>query len=88
MRTYSTYEAKAKFSELLGEVRAGRAVLITYRGQEVAIVRPWPPPSDDMTARFELLTARGVLGPARKFEALQPVSRSAGALERFLEDRE
>ena len=37
---YSTYEAKARFSEILRKVRAGRRVTISYRGEEIAEVRP------------------------------------------------
>ena len=38
--TYSTYEAKAKFSEVMRKVRAGQRVVIAYRGEEVAEIRP------------------------------------------------
>ena len=34
--TYSTYEAKAKFSEVIRKVRAGQRVVIAYRGEEIA----------------------------------------------------
>ena len=34
--TYSTYEAKAKFSEIMRKVREGKHVYISYRGKEVA----------------------------------------------------
>ena len=37
---YSTYEAKAHFSEILRKVRSGRPVRISYRGEEIAEVRP------------------------------------------------
>jgi len=40
METYSTYEAKAKFSEVIRKVRAGQTVRIAYRGEEIAEVRP------------------------------------------------
>lgn len=36
--TYSTYEAKARFSEIIRKVRSGKHVRITYRGREVAEV--------------------------------------------------
>ena len=38
--TYSTYEAKARFSEILRRVREGRSVNITYHGEVVAEIRP------------------------------------------------
>ena len=34
-KTYSTYEAKAKFSEILRKIRGGESVYVTYRG------KPW-----------------------------------------------
>ncbi|MBT9586513.1 type II toxin-antitoxin system prevent-host-death family antitoxin [bacterium] len=53
--TYSTYEAKARLSELLRKVRAGQVVTLTHRGEPIVeragvIVRlathpatsPWP----------------------------------------------
>jgi antitoxin (DNA-binding transcriptional repressor) of toxin-antitoxin stability system len=36
---YSTYEAKARFSEVIRKVRAGQRVVIAYRGAEVAEIR-------------------------------------------------
>ena len=34
--TYSTYEAKTKFSEVIRKVRAGQRIVIAYRGEEIA----------------------------------------------------
>ena len=45
--TYSTYEAKARFSEVLRQVRAGTTVTVTYRGEPVAEIRPIEPPAHD-----------------------------------------
>ena len=36
--TYSTYEAKARFSEIIRKIRSGKHVRITYRAREVAEV--------------------------------------------------
>ncbi len=33
---YSTYEAKARFSELPRKVRDGASMIVIYRGEEVA----------------------------------------------------
>jgi prevent-host-death family protein len=38
--TYSTYEAKAKFSEVMRKVRAGQRIVIAYHGEEIAEIRP------------------------------------------------
>ena len=39
-KTYSTYDAKARFSEILRKVRSGQTVRITYHSEEVAEIRP------------------------------------------------
>ena len=39
-QTYSTYEAKAKFSEVMRKVRAGQRIVIAYRGEKIAEIRP------------------------------------------------
>lgn len=39
MPTFSIYEPKARFSEVMRMVREGRPVTITYRGDPVALVR-------------------------------------------------
>ena len=38
--TFSTYDAKARFSEVLRRVREGRTVTVTYQGEPVAEIRP------------------------------------------------
>ena len=38
--TYSLYEAKAKFSEVMRKVRAGQRIVIAYRREEIAEIRP------------------------------------------------
>lgn len=86
--TYSTYEAKARFSELLRRVREGRVVTITYHGEPVAEVRPLES-AGGTEARLERLRERGVLIPAPDPDRpIEPVARRPGALQRFLEERE
>jgi prevent-host-death family protein len=84
--SYSTYDAKARFSELLRKVRSGRSVTITYRGEPVAEIRPIQRP-DSSEARIEQLGERGLVTPRPPREPLTPVVRRRGALQRFLEDR-
>jgi prevent-host-death family protein len=86
--TYSTYEAKARFSELLRKVRSGRSVTITYHGEPVAELRPIEPAAG-LEAHIERLAERGVVTarPERR-GALEPVARRPGALRRFLEERD
>jgi prevent-host-death family protein len=86
MSTYSTYDAKAKFSEILRQVRAGKRVVISYRGEEVAEIRPLEKKS--LAASLGDLTQQGILGPlAEPRRKLAPVVRKKGALARFLESR-
>jgi prevent-host-death family protein len=86
--SYSTYEAKARFSELLRKVRSGRSVTITYHGEPVAELRPIPA-AGTVAARIDQLTERGLVTarPAVRPEP-EPVVRRAGALRRFLAERD
>ncbi len=89
MVTYSTYEAKARFSELLRLVREGQTVTVSYRGEPVAEVRPIPPPPRDILERLDDLQRRGVLTSSDEQRvSLRPVARRPGALDRFLAERE
>lgn len=90
-KTYSTYEAKAKFSELLRRVRErGETVTVTYHGEPVAEVRPIQPPGGDgLEARLRDLEKEGVLVRApRPVGRVRRVARRPGALNRFLADRD
>jgi prevent-host-death family protein len=84
---YSTYEAKARFSELLRKVREGRTVTITYHGDPVAEIRPLTR-EEDLDSRKASLAARGLLVRGSGLRGkLRPLARRPGALQRFLEDR-
>lgn len=85
--TYSTYEAKARFSELLRKVREGETVTVTYHGEPVAQIRPIPK-AEGIEARVDELRRTGQMtGAAERRGGLEPVARRPGALRRFLEDR-
>ena len=86
--TYSTYEAKARFSEVLRQVRAGKTITVSYRGEPVAEIRPIQTPPVTMEERLDELERRGIL--VRSDEPRQPlcaVERRPGALDRFLAER-
>ena len=86
--TYSTYEAKARFAEVIRQVREGKTVTVSYRGEPVAEIRPIQPEAATIEERLDDLERRGVLvrsSLARR--PLQAVARRAGALERFLAER-
>ncbi len=85
---YSTYEAKARFSEVLRLVREGASVTVTYRGQPVAEIRPIEPRAGSVEEHFAELERRGVCTPARDPESpLVPGSPNPGGLARFLAER-
>jgi prevent-host-death family protein len=87
--TYSTYEAKARFSEVMRKVRAGQRVLIAYRGETIAEIRPLEEREKGLEASLPRLEHEGVLSRRRQpTGALRPVAKKPGALARFLESRE
>ena len=87
-RTFSTYDAKARFSEVIRHVRGGERVVVTWHGQPVAEIRPIET-VDTFPARLESMVAEGTLTyAAGGAGALQPVAPRSGALDRFLEERE
>ncbi len=88
-KIYSTYEAKAKFSEVLRQVRAGKSVVISLRGVPVAEMRPIARTEEGLAGVVSRLRGQGLLvrQPAGS-KPLLPVSRKTGALKRFLEDRD
>ncbi len=88
-RIYSIYEAKARFSEVIREVREGETITISYRGQPVAEIRAIEPSETPTLAdRIDLLERRGALvrsvWPRRDFKK---VADKPGALARFLAER-
>ncbi len=86
--TYSTYDAKAKFSEVMRRVRDGETVIVSYRGDPVAEIKPIERQKTSLEERMADLERRGVLVPARgPRKSFKPSARRPGALKRFLEDR-
>lgn len=87
--SYSLYEAKARLSALVRQVREGRRIVITLHGRPVAELRPLQPKGGRLEARIAELSDRGILAPAKNPRApLKPGARKAGALKRFLESRD
>lgn len=91
---YSIYDAKAKLSALVRQVREGKSVVITVHGEPVAELRPYQKAERKQTLeeRIAELTARGVITPSDR----QPGDPNAfpvgthvpGALQRFLDERD
>lgn len=89
MKTYSTYEAKAKFSEILRQVRQGRTIRVSYHGAPVAEIRPIGGTDADLARRLERLEESGVLiRPPEPAGTLSVVRRRPGSLDRFLDERD
>ncbi len=86
--TYSTYEAKARLSELLDRVRKGDVVTITHRGKPVAEVRPIERLQTSLSERLADLQRAGVISLPRGPRSFRPLVRRPGALRRFLKSRE
>jgi prevent-host-death family protein len=85
---YSSYDAKARFSEIMRRVRAGHRVLISYRGETVAEVRPVYS-TGRLDRALRELEHEGILDTPRAPDGkLEPLGEAPGALARFLESRE
>ena len=87
--TFSVYDAKARFSEVIRRVRSGRRVFVTYRGERVAEIRPVEHEDEGLELRLKRLEAEGQLGaPAKPRGEMKLVAKRPGALARFLEERD
>jgi len=87
--TYSTYEAKARLSEILRKVEGGRTVRISRHGRAIAEIRPISESTGGLAKRVADLTDRGVIVRGRNGAGRPvPVAKRPGALDRFLVDRD
>lgn len=91
---YSIYDAKAKLSALVRQVREGQTFVITVHGEPVAELRPIEKPSRAQTfdERIGELKAQGAIIPSKRAPGEKPHfkigKRKPGALKRFLEERD
>ncbi len=91
---HNLYDAKARLSALVKQVREGRTVIITVHGQPAAELRPIDPTArpQSLEERLSELSARGVLLPPKRAAGSKdsyPVgTKRVGALKRFLDERE
>lgn len=89
IKSYSTWEAKTHFSEILRQVREGKTVYISYRGERVAEIRPIASTELSLQERLASMETANVLEPAsRPLTTIEPIVRREGALARFLESRD
>ena len=85
---YSTYDAKARFSEVMRLVREGGTVTVTYRGDPVAEIRPIERGAKSVEEHFAELEKRGILVPAEDpHSPLRAGPPTPGGLARFLAER-
>ena len=85
---YSTYEAKARFSEVIRQVRDGRTVTVSYRGEPVAEIRAIRREPETLEARLDALERQGIIVPSAPPKTpFALLERRPGALKRFLDER-
>lgn len=86
--TYSTYDAKARFSEVIRKVRRGKRVVIEYHGEPVAEILPIAVGTRPFAEHVASLERAGAIAPAPGGSTYRPVTRRPGGLKRFLKERE
>lgn len=85
---YSLYEAKAKLSAIVRQVREGHPVVVTLHGEPAVEIRAVSSAQIDIEARLEQMAERGVLvRPSGARKPFRRLARRPGALDRFLADR-
>ena len=87
---YSIYEAKARFSEVIRQVREGRTVTVSYRGEPVAEIRSIErQPKPTLDEKLKDLERNGCLvRPELSRRRFLPIEHRAGALSRLLAERD
>lgn len=94
-KAYSIYETKAKLSELLRLVKAGKDIVVTERGEPIAKIVPFDRSPKKLAERIIEFKQKGILIDRAKSSQLSwgddenaiKLNR-AGALTRFLKSRE
>ena len=91
VESYSIYEAKTRFSEIVRKVRRNRRITVTYRGVPIAEIVPLRGSGETLAQRLDRLESEGAIDRCRAPSftgAFRPVARRRGALARFLSDRD
>jgi prevent-host-death family protein len=87
-KTYSLYDAKARFSEVIRNVEMKRKVIITKRGRPVAEIVPFSGGNETLEEYVRRKEEEGIVqrssGEPRPFG---PVKKIPGLLDAFLEER-
>ena len=86
--TYTASEARARFSEVMRQVREGNTIVVTYRGEPLAEIRPLQKRKLTQEEWDQEMERRGVLLPAKDPNASIKIGKHvSGALESFLAER-
>ena len=86
---YSVSEAKTHFSQMLREVREGKTITISYRGEAVAEIRSIQCGPLAVEERLEELERRAILvRPTGPRQPLKVGPKRQGTLKRFLMERD
>ena len=87
--SYSLYEAKAKLSAIIRQVREGKSAVVTLHGKPVAEIRPISSSGKDIGSRITALAERGIIvrSTTGSPPSTGPIAKRKGALKRFLRDR-
>ena len=88
MSEYSVYEAKARFSEILRQVRRRKPVFVTYRGKQIAKIVPVDADDHTLASRIYQLEELGLVSPVLPRKEWRPIVHRKDALKRFLQDRD
>ncbi len=87
--TYTTYEAKARFSEVMRQVREGKTITVSYRGEPVAEIKPLEKRKLTQEEWDEEMERRGILHRSKNPNARPKLGEYVpGALARFLAERD
>lgn len=87
--TFSIYEAKARFSEIVRMVREdNQTITLTYRGEPVAEIRPIVRTQGSFARKLQQLEMDGALTRAALAGNYTPLATRPGALTRLLDERE
>jgi len=89
-KSYTLYDAKAHFSQVIREVRAGEIVTVSYRGEPVAEIRAVQKSKTALLEqRIEALRRSGeIIPPETSNFEFKAVAHRPGALARFLAERD
>lgn len=86
-KSYSIYETKSKFSEILRIVKSGKRIVVSERGKPIAEIVPFVA-DEGFSDRLDYLVNHGNLIKARSDQGFGLYQSLDGALERFLAERD